>query len=63
MKKEELIKELDVLTENVRHAKERLDLLEKENEMLRKLVHHLASRPGPYVQTPTWPEPPYKVTC
>ena len=66
MKKEEIVKELAVLTEAVKHAKERLDTLQKENEALRALVHHLASRPSPYVPPVTVPqpyEPPYKVTC
>jgi hypothetical protein len=47
-----------------------LELIEKENVYLRELVHHLASRPTPYqpvivpaVQTPNYPEPPWKVTC
>jgi len=45
----------------VQHAKERLDALQKENEALRDLVHHLASRPAPYQTDPY--APPYKVTC
>jgi len=61
MKKEEIVKELTVLTEAVKHAKERLDALQKENEALRALVHHLASRPAPYQPDPY--APPYKVTC
>ena len=34
-----------------------LESLKKENEYLRELVHHLASRPTPYISTPrpnTW---------
>jgi cell shape-determining protein MreC len=29
-----------------------LELIEKENAALRELVHHLASRPAPYIQPP-----------
>lgn len=35
--------------------------LKKENEYLRELVNHLASRPAPYQPDPYGP--PYKVTC
>lgn len=69
MKKEEIIKELAVLTEAVQNAKERLDALQKENEALRALVHHLASRPTPYPPTtvpqvsPAPWQPPFTVTC
>jgi hypothetical protein len=38
-----------------------LELIEKENEYLRELVHHLAARPAPYQPDPY--APPYKVTC
>lgn len=38
-----------------------LEHLKKENEYLRELVHHLASRPAPYQPDPY--APPYKVTC
>lgn len=38
-----------------------LESLKKENEYLRELVHHLASRPAPYQPDPY--APPYKVTC
>lgn len=38
-----------------------LESLKKENEYLRELVHHLASRPAPYQPDPYGP--PYKVTC
>jgi hypothetical protein len=52
MKKKEIIKELDILTEKVRHAQERMDVVQKENEYLKSLVNQLASRiPHP---TPTW---------
>jgi hypothetical protein len=44
-----------------------LESLKKENEYLRELVHHLASRPSvrmpPAIQVPNYPEPPWKVTC
>jgi len=63
------MKELAVLTQAVQHAKERLDALQKENEALRDLVHHLASRPAPYptvavpqVSPAPW-QPPFTVTC
>jgi cell shape-determining protein MreC len=38
-----------------------LESLKKENEYLRELVRHLASRPAPYQTDPF--APPYKVTC
>jgi len=53
----------------VQNAKERLDALQKENEALRELVHHLASRPAPYVPVsvpqvnPAPWQPPFTVTC
>jgi FtsZ-binding cell division protein ZapB len=62
MKKEEIIKELAVLTEAVQNAKERLDALQRENEALRELVHHLASRPAPYQPKDPY-GPPFVVTC
>jgi len=69
MTKDEIMKELVVLTEAVQNAKERLDALQKENEALRELVHHLASRPAPYVPVsvpqvnPAPWQPPFTVTC
>jgi cell shape-determining protein MreC len=38
-----------------------LEHLKKENEYLRELVQHLASRPASYQPDPY--APPYKVTC
>lgn len=56
MNKDDIVKELGVLTEKVRQAQERMDALQKENEALKALVHHLASRPSPYkpIETPSW---------
>jgi hypothetical protein len=68
MKKDDIIKQLQMCEESIQLAKERLDTLEKENAVLRELVHHLASRPAPYIQPPQNPPiwhqgAPYKVTC
>lgn len=61
MTKDEIMKELGVLTERVRQTQERMDALQKENEALKQLVHHLASRPSPYQPDPY--APPFVVTC
>lgn len=61
MTKDEIMKELGILTERVRQTQERLDKLQKENEALKALVHHLSSQPVPYQPDPYGP--PYKVTC
>ena len=64
--KEEIGFSMDNLLKEVQRAHERLDALQKENEILHELVKHLASRPNPYVppvQVPNYPEPPWKVTC
>lgn len=72
MKKEDVLREIERCESSIKSAYERLDALEKENAALRELVHHLASRPAPYVpipyvqppqNPPTWTYPPYKVTC
>jgi hypothetical protein len=70
MKKEDVLREIERCENGIKSAIERLDALEKENIALRELVHHLSSRPAPYVQPPQnpapWtypPYPPYKVTC
>jgi hypothetical protein len=65
-----IITKLEKMEKEMAEIKLRLaefEHLKKENEYLRELVNHLASRPAPYmpppVQTPNWPEPPWKVTC
>ena len=49
MKKEDVLREIERCENGMKSAYERLDALEKENIALRELVHHLASRPSPYV--------------
>jgi hypothetical protein len=67
MKKEDVLREIERCENGMKSAYERLDALEKENIALRELVHHLASRPSPYVpptpyiQPTPWPEG-YKMT-
>ena len=67
MKKEDVLREIERCENGIKSAYERLDALEKENIALRELVHHLASRPAPYVpptpyiQPTPWPEG-YKMT-
>jgi hypothetical protein len=61
MTKDEIMIELGVLTERVRQTQERLDNLQKENETLKVLVNHLASRPSPYQPKDPY-SPPWVVT-
>jgi len=49
MKKEDVLREIERCENGIKSAHDRLDALEKENIALRELVHHLASRPSPYV--------------
>ena len=49
IKKDELIEKLQDLEKQIKLAETRLDALSKENAFLRELVHHLASRPAPYL--------------
>lgn len=49
------------LAQVVTELKTERDMLRKENEYLKSLVNHLASRPAPYQPDPY--APPYKVTC
>jgi hypothetical protein len=53
MKKEDVLREIERCENGIKSAYERLDALEKENIALRELVHHLASRPSPYVPPKT----------
>lgn len=66
MTKEEIITQLEIIENEMKIIKQRVQELSKENESLKSLVNHLASRPNPYVspvQVPNYPEPPWKVTC
>jgi hypothetical protein len=66
MTKEEIITQLEIIENEMKIIKQRVQELSKENETLKSLVNHLASRPNPYVppvQVPNYPEPPWKVTC
>lgn len=56
-----IITMLEKLEKEQEKLRIRLDALEKENEFLRELLKHLASRPAPHQPDP-W-APPYKVTC
>lgn len=67
MNKEQIIEVLKQCEESLKLAHKKLDELGTENKVLRELVHHLASRPAPYVpptpyiQPTPWPEG-YKMT-
>lgn len=63
MTKDDIIKELGVLSEKIRQTQERMCALEKENEALKVLIQN----GGSPVRYPTYqPDPygpPFKVTC
>lgn len=61
MTKEDIITQLEIIEKEMKIIKQRVQELSKENEALKSLVHHLASRPAPYQPDPY--APPYKVTC
>jgi uncharacterized coiled-coil protein SlyX len=63
---EEILAALQELNVVIAEIKTERDMLRKENEYLRALVQHLASRPAPQMPPPNQPDPygpPYKVTC
>ena len=62
----EIIDSLKELNVAIAELKTERDMLLKENEYLKSLVHHLASRPTTYTPVPSQPDsyaPPFVVTC
>lgn len=57
----EITQTLQELSQAATELKTERDMLRKENEYLKELIHHLAARPAPYQPDPY--APPYKVTC